>query len=364
MVRTRKFLFIISLFIILILKCNMFLYAAENEDTQQFIQYLKQEIATLTEDNTVLREILISDAQQSESSPHKSFIARLVAEVELLRQKTSRLQEKEQEVLELADLETADKITKLQKDRAALSKKNIILKEELIGLREKYQQVSQAAEFLGEDNTRLNKLTDSQWIVIAEREKMFADLRQEIADLKQTIEQLKQRHEKEKNSMSIEHEEAIANLENEVVFLKEEKHLLNDSYSLLEKRYNFTEEQLKLWDDRAAELFGRRKASSTFRKVKQLPSFSEKVESGDPSIEKARLGLMYTKQRRYRDAITAYEQAIARNSQIAAYYYQLGLLYAHIKNNAKAVNAFETYLRLNPNSSNKGRVNSYLRMLR
>ena len=326
--------------IMFIMCSNGYSYAIEVYEQDEFYQY----------DDAVADE--------------KDFLnAQLVAEVETLSRKNKYLQEvNKQKKIIFTDIEGEEalyqEIDEMSQAYEQLFNENQKLKKALVSLDDLYKREIEEISPFVEGHEDLKKLTDSQWVVIAEREKIVASLRDEIENLKDHLEVTKNQSEQERDALRVRYKETVGRLNKELLITKEEQKLIVDSYDLLEKRHKLKEEKLELWEQSVSRLI----ENPNFKNTDTLIAGADDPQ--DLSIAYAKMAVTHLKQKQYQEAINSYLKAVSCSPKTAVYHYQLGLLYAHLKQNKKAINSFKKYLKLYPDSPNKKRVEKHISLLK
>jgi tetratricopeptide (TPR) repeat protein len=102
----------------------------------------------------------------------------------------------------------------------------------------------------------------------------------------------------------------------------------------------------------------------------ELGQLRENVKSLEQTLNKERsiyhynLAVSFTQAELYDDAIEAYEKSLKFNPDNADAYYNLGLLYANIRNNPeKAIEEYRAYLKLKPDAPDRDEVDAWIRQL-
>jgi tetratricopeptide (TPR) repeat protein len=100
----------------------------------------------------------------------------------------------------------------------------------------------------------------------------------------------------------------------------------------------------------------------------ELKGLKDKVKQLEETLKKERgifnynLAVSYTQAKLYDEAIEAYEKSLDYNPQNPDANYNLGLLYANVKNMPdKAVAYYEEYLRLKPDADDKEEVQGWIK---
>jgi TolA-binding protein len=87
----------------------------------------------------------------------------------------------------------------------------------------------------------------------------------------------------------------------------------------------------------------------------------EKIE--DPVVL-YNLGTIYFGNSKFEDALKFYRKAVERNPEFTDALYQLGLAYLNLQQSPEAIAAFESYLKLDPDSPRAGTVRNFLDYLK
>lgn len=102
----------------------------------------------------------------------------------------------------------------------------------------------------------------------------------------------------------------------------------------------------------------------------ELGQLKENVKNLEQTLNKERgiyhynLAVSFTQAELYDDAIEAYEKSLQFNPENADAYYNLGLLYANIRNNPeKAIQEYRAYLKLKPDAPDRDEVEAWIRQL-
>lgn len=340
-----------------------------------------QQPNALTQDRQTIKDLKAQIKELKELEGASTENAIVITLKELSEKQRAKLVVREEEISRLTE-----QLKKTQKENMSVGVQALrAMENELEGLKDEKAKLlnqnsqlrslleSEKAASANAKDKRLSKLTDSQWTVISEREKIVTALKEKIQNFNDTLTKIIK-----KNAYT------VVGLKKEIAILKQDKQIESNSYKLLERKTQLSQEKIQFWKkkallrlgsvevvaEQAKEVKSKRNFSAGARsRKKENPADKKTSLKRIEGIEKEaalahkKLGEIYTQQKLYKKAIAAYRKSISCDASDATQYYQLGLLYAQIKEKPKAITYFKKYLTLKPKTENKKKVEKLIKML-